>query len=197
MTYLGRLPAYSTPSAWREIRSYKNYIIIGSEAVGSGIQIFDMKKLLNVNAASPVVFDAKDDLTSHFTSLLPLGRSHNVVVNEELGYAATVGALPRTDPNCYGGLNFIDLEDPENPTSLGCASGDGYVQDAQCLVYRGPDARYDGKDICYAYNEDSITIYDVTDKANVTNIISKSTYEGASCMYSPKCPVYLLKKNAC
>lgn len=45
MEYLGRLPQYSVPSIWREIRSYKNYMIIGSEAVGHGVQIFDMTKV--------------------------------------------------------------------------------------------------------------------------------------------------------
>jgi choice-of-anchor B domain-containing protein len=34
-----------------------------------------------------------------------------------------------------------------------------------------------GRDICYAYNEDSLTIYDVTDKTNAT-IISITGYEG-------------------
>jgi hypothetical protein len=45
MVYLGRLPQYSKPIIWREIRAYKNYMIIGSEAVGHNIQIFDMKKV--------------------------------------------------------------------------------------------------------------------------------------------------------
>jgi choice-of-anchor B domain-containing protein len=180
MIYLGRLPQYSTPSQWREIRAYKNYMIIGSEAEGHGIQIFDMTKLLDVDPKSPVVFDAKKDLTSHFNALLPAGRAHNVVVNEELNYAVAVGAQPRTDRNCASGLNFIGLDDPTNPESLGCAKGDGYVHDAQCLVYRGPDERYVGTDICYGYNEDTLTIYNVTDKANTTNIISKISYEGAT-----------------
>jgi hypothetical protein len=48
------------------------------------------------------------------------------------------------------------------------------------LVYRGPDKKYSGRDICYAYNEDTLTIYDVTDKAgNTTNIISRTTFPGA------------------
>ncbi|KAJ4311804.1 hypothetical protein N0V84_010258 [Fusarium piperis] len=180
LIYLGRLPQYSQPSQWREIRTYKNYVIIGSEAVGHGVQIFDLEKLLDIDPAKPVTFDAKKDLTSHFSALLPLGRAHNVVVNEELKYGVAVGAQPRTDPNCLSGLNFFDLTDPANPESLGCAKGDGYVHDAQCLVYRGPDKRYQGRDICYGYNEDTLTIYDVTDKANVTNIISRISYEGAS-----------------
>lgn len=180
MVYLGRLPEYSLPSQWREIRAYKNYMIIGSEAEGHGVQIFDMTKLLDIDPNEPVIFDAKEDLASHFNSLLPLGRAHNVVVNEELNYAVAVGAQPRNDSLCASGLNFIGLDDPTNPEPLGCANGDGYVHDAQCLVYRGPDERYVGTDICYGYNEDSLTIYNVTDKANTTNIISKISYEGAT-----------------
>ena len=45
LIYLGRLPQYSTPIIWREIRGYKNYMVIGSEAVGHNIQIFDMTKV--------------------------------------------------------------------------------------------------------------------------------------------------------
>ena len=45
LLYLGRLPHSSAPSLWRESRGYKNYMIIGSEAVGHGIQIFDMRKV--------------------------------------------------------------------------------------------------------------------------------------------------------
>ena len=46
LIYLGRLPPYSRPSEWREIRGFKNFMIIGSEAEGHGIQIFDMNKVL-------------------------------------------------------------------------------------------------------------------------------------------------------
>jgi hypothetical protein len=72
------------------------------------------------------------------------------------------------------------MTDPANPWSPGCAAGDGYVHDAECLVYRGPDKRYEGRDICYGYNEDTITIYDATNKVgNTTNIISSTTFPGA------------------
>ena len=27
-----------------------------------------------------------------------------------------------------------------------------YVHDAQCIVYRGPDKKYYGRDLCYGYN---------------------------------------------
>lgn len=47
MSYLGRLPQFtgSKPAIWREIRGYKNYMVIGSESEQHGIQIFDMTKV--------------------------------------------------------------------------------------------------------------------------------------------------------
>ena len=45
LEYLGRLPAFSKNSIWREIRSFKHYMVIGSEAENHGIQIFDMNKV--------------------------------------------------------------------------------------------------------------------------------------------------------
>ncbi|KEY64268.1 hypothetical protein S7711_09308 [Stachybotrys chartarum IBT 7711] len=176
LIYLGRLPRYSSNSIWREIRGYRNYVIIGSEASNHGVQIFDWRRLLTVDPASPRVFSNTADLTGRFTGL-PQGSTHNVVVNEERNYGVAVGAVPRTGA-CRSGLIFFDLTNPANPTSPGCAPGDGYVHDAQCLVYRGPDTRYSGRDICYGYNEDTLTIYDVTNKASPV-IISRTSYTGA------------------
>ncbi len=47
LVYLGRLPQPPTaqPSIWREIRGFKHYIVIGSEATNHGVQIFDMSKV--------------------------------------------------------------------------------------------------------------------------------------------------------
>lgn len=33
---IGRLPAYSVPSIWREIRTYKSFVVVGSERVYHG-----------------------------------------------------------------------------------------------------------------------------------------------------------------
>ncbi|KLU85098.1 hypothetical protein MAPG_04130 [Magnaporthiopsis poae ATCC 64411] len=186
LIYLGRLPQYdSIGSNWREIRVLRDHAVIGSEAIKHGVQIFDMKKLLDLDPANPTTF-TQADLTGHWDGL-PVGRTHNIVVNQELNYAIACGSVGgnetvrvRGDLPCRGGLIFLDMSDPSNPTSPGCAAGDGYVHDAQCLVYRGPDLRYQGRDICYGYNEDTLTIYDVTNKVgNVTNIISITTFPGA------------------
>ncbi|KAF1955914.1 hypothetical protein CC80DRAFT_516792 [Byssothecium circinans] len=175
--YLGRLPQYSTPSQWREIRAHNDLMIIGSEAEGHGIQIFDMKKLLTIDPAKPVTFNKLTDLVGHYNKL-PSGRTHNVVTNPAGKYIYSVGAQPRTDA-CRSGIIFIDISDPSKPTNAGCASADGYVHDAQCVFYKGPDTQYLGREICYGYNEDTLTIYDITDKKN-PKVLSVTSYEGAS-----------------
>jgi hypothetical protein len=121
------------------------------------VQIFDLERLLAVRPDSPKMFNCTEDLTALFSGL-PMGRTHNIVINEENKYAVAVGAQPRSD-ECAAGLIFIDLTDPSAPISPGCAAQDGYVHDAQCLVYRGPDSAYVGRDICYGYNEDTLTMY--------------------------------------
>lgn len=159
LVYLGRLPQYGTApkSMWREIKGFKNYVLIGSEAVRHGIQIFDMSKLLKVNPEKPVKFTNERDLTAWWMEGLPLGKSHNVVTNEELNYGAATGFQPREGP--YGaGMIFFDLTNPSKPKLLGGTGIDGYVHDAQCIVYRGPDTKYYGRDICYGYDEDAFTM---------------------------------------
>jgi hypothetical protein len=106
-------------------------MIIGSESLKHNIQIFDMKKLLRLDAKNPVTFSNEKDLTGLFKGL-PDGRTHNVVVNEGSGFVYAVGAMPRTDV-CKSGLIAIDMADPSNPTSPGCASEGGYVHDAQLV----------------------------------------------------------------
>jgi choice-of-anchor B domain-containing protein len=177
LSYLGRLPQVSVPSKWREIRAQNDLMIIGSEAEGHGIQIFDMKKLLNLDPAKPKTFDKLKDLVGHYDKL-PVGRTHNVVTNPKTNFIYSVGAAPRTD-KCGAGIIFIDISDPSKPTNAGCAAQDGYVHDAQCVIYKGPDTQYNGREICYGYNEDTLTIYDVTDKKNPV-VLSITSYEGAA-----------------
>jgi hypothetical protein len=62
------------------------------------------------------------------------------------------------------------MTNPALPTGQGCASQDGYVHDAQCLVYRGPDTKYVGHEICYGYNEDTLTMYEFESSRNAIRL---------------------------
>jgi choice-of-anchor B domain-containing protein len=102
------------------------------------------------------------------------------VINEESGFAYSVGSSGG-GTTCAGGLHMIDIREPKNPKFAGCfahsgtgRSGGGYTHDAQCVTYRGPDARYQGREICIGANENTISIADVTDKANPRPLSSAS-----------------------
>ena len=41
----------------------------------------------------------------------------------------------------------MDVSDPLNPTFAGCFGDDGYVHDAQCTIYTGPDTEHQGKEV--------------------------------------------------
>ena len=101
-----------------------------------------------------------------------VGSVHNIVINEETGFAYAVGSSGGGD-SCGGGLHMIDIREPKNPTFAGCfadertgRSGTGYSHDAQCVIYSGPDTEHHGKEICFGSNETALSISDVTDKEN-------------------------------
>ncbi|KAJ7146546.1 hypothetical protein C8R44DRAFT_600217 [Mycena epipterygia] len=178
VAYLGRLATQTNTSTWRDIKVIGDHAYIGSEALGHGIQVFDLTKLLDASlVAQPKEFSIHTDMAAHYDSL-PLGASHNIVAHEKKNLIVAVGSVPRNH-SCAAGLIFVDVTDPTNPTSAGCAGADGYVHDAQCLTYYGPHTEYVGTDVCYAFNEDSFTIYNITDPAEAL-IISTTPYYGVS-----------------
>ena len=80
--------------------------------------------------------------------------------------------------SCRGGLWMVDVSNPKKPSSPGCASQGGYVHDAQCVTYTGPDLQYHGREICFGFNENAMVIYDVTVKLS-PQIISRTGYNGS------------------
>ncbi|MFC3193892.1 choice-of-anchor B family protein [Marinicella sediminis] len=159
--YLGYLPTASSNSLWRDIKTYANHAFIVSEASGHGMQVFDLTQLRNV-PAPPVTFTA----TANYNEF---GNAHNIVINEDSGYAYAVGA------NCSGGLHMVDISIPTTPVNMGCFSADGYTHDAQCVIYTGPDVEHNGQELCFNSNEDTLTIVDVTDKTSPVQI-SRTPY---------------------
>ena len=169
--YLGNLPTQTGNSTWRDIKTYNNHAFIVSEASGHGMQVFDLRQLRNV-ANPPATFSA----TTHYDGF---GSAHNLVINPSTGFAYGVGTR-NADDSCNGGLHMVNISNVSNPQFAGCYSADGYTHDAQCVVYTGPDTDYTGgspREICFNYNEDTLTIVDVTDKSD-PQLISRRGYTG-------------------
>jgi choice-of-anchor B domain-containing protein len=104
-----------------------------------------------------------------------------------LSASGTISANPDANPCDGGGLHMVDIRDPKNPTFAGCFDDEGYVHDAQCVTYSGPDDRYEGRELCFNANPgssigDAVTIVDVTDHANP--VMVSQVFEGEPATYS-------------
>jgi|JRYF01.1.fsa_nt_gb choice-of-anchor B domain-containing protein len=165
---LGFLPSHGGGSdAWRDIKVYADHAFIVADGAGNpthGLQVFDLRTLRGLPAGSTLAE------TAHLGGF---GPAHNIAINEDTGYAYIVGSN-----RCSGGLYMVDVSSPQAPAYAGCFSADGYTHDTQCVVYAGPDTAYTGREICVAYNEDTVTVVDVTNKAN-PQMLSRTPYAGA------------------
>ncbi|MCH9659523.1 MAG: choice-of-anchor B family protein [Bacteroidetes bacterium] len=159
--YLGKLPTHTTSSSWRDVKTYNNHAFVVSEAGGHGMQVFDLTRLRNV--ANPPETFTED---AHYGGF---GSAHNIVINEDTGYAYPVGASAFN-----GGPIFINIQNPLNPQAEGGYGTDAYSHDAQVVTYTGPDSDYTGREIMIGSNADEVVIVDITDKANPVNISSIS-----------------------
>ena len=160
--YLGKLPTETSASTWRDIKVYQDHAFVVSEATGHGMQVFDLAKLRNLNNP-PETFEP-DAVYSAF------GSAHNIVINEDTGYAYAVGTS-----TFEGGPHFINIQDPKNPQPAGGYEEGLYSHDAQVVTYTGPDTDYTGREILIGSNVDEVVLVDITDKTN-PQAISTITY---------------------
>jgi choice-of-anchor B domain-containing protein len=169
---LGILPTYSTQGGefWRDVKVYADHAFVVSEYDNHGLQVLDLRQLRDIDRSSiPVTFAE----AAHYDVF---GNAHNIAINEETGYAYVVGS-----DQCAGGLHMVDVSDPVNPAFAGCFGGHGYTNDAQCVVYSGPDTDYSGHEICFGANANfdgtpflnTLSIADVTDKSNPIGIANE------------------------
>jgi choice-of-anchor B domain-containing protein len=169
--YLGNLPRKTVDSLWHSVKVYRNHLYVVSEAADHGMQVFDLTRLRDV--ASPQTFAE----TAYYNNF---GRAHTIAVNEETGYAYAAGSRPgpgRTIgvDTCGLGLHVVDIRNPAAPAFAGCVDEDGYTHETQCVIYRGPDAQHNGREVCFNANEDTLTVVDVTDKS-APRQLSRTTY---------------------
>jgi choice-of-anchor B domain-containing protein len=166
------------PSAWREMKTYKDHAFIVSDGAGPhGMQIFDLTRLRTMKP-QPNGLPQKVEADLIYRNVNSV---HDMVINEESGFAYPVGSSSG-GTTCGGGLHMIDIREPKNPKFVGCFADTetgrartGYIHDAQCVNYKGPDKRYKGHEICIGSNETAISIQDVTDKSK-PRVISRATY---------------------
>ncbi|WP_435578522.1 choice-of-anchor B family protein [Gilvibacter sp.] len=153
VVYLGKLPTFTDPSIWRDIKVYDNHAFIVSEADGHGMQVFDLTRLRTVSSP-PVTFDED----AHYSGF---GSAHNIAINEDTGFAYAIG----TD-TFSGGIHMVNIQSPLSPQFAGGYADSGYTHDAQIVTYSGPDGTHTGKELFFGSNEDVVVIVDVTDKDN-------------------------------
>ena len=183
-TYLGELPNPAVrQEIWHDIKVYENHAFIVSESEPHGMTVFDLTRLRDVTEAQQWDRDTFYPLSS---------AAHNVVINEDSGFAYIVGGNSTlvVPDQCLSGLHMVDIRDPKNPTFAGCYSAEGgpgtaartvgdpvqehspaaYVHDTDCVIYEGPDERYTGREICFNSAENKLVVADVTDKANPVTV---------------------------
>lgn len=171
--YIGYLPTATFGILWRDVKVIDHYAYIVAEAAGHGIQVFDLRRLeSNVFENTPVVFNADANYTD-------FGNAHNIVADTANKYVYAVGS-----DTFAGGLHVVDVSEPLNPVFAGGTEEDGYTHDAQVVNYTGPDINYQGREICFAANENTITIIDVTDKSDMV-VISQAEYDDVA--YTHQC----------
>ncbi|MFN2467536.1 MAG: choice-of-anchor B family protein [Gaiellaceae bacterium] len=152
---------------WRELEVFDNHVYIVQDLTGAGLQIFDLTKLRS--AVPGVVYGPLD-----YTRDTSFGRAHTITINQDTGFAYVQGST-----TCNAGPRMFDLNvNPKAPVFVGCVGMDGYTHDSQCVVYHGPDTTYTGREICALYNEDTLTMVDVTDKAAPV-MLSRNCYSTA------------------
>ncbi|HSK16893.1 MAG TPA: choice-of-anchor B family protein [Gaiellaceae bacterium] len=175
---LGILPSHSLAGGgfWRDIKVYKDQMYVVSEHTGHGMQVFDLRTLRN----DPPGYTTYAE-TAHYAGF---GNAHNLNITEDTGYLYAVGSA-----TCGGGLHMVDISTPASPAFAGCFADHGYVHDTQCVVYKGPDRDYKGREICFNSNAEvvqnpppgsdpvinAVAIVDVTNKMSPV-VISRTEY---------------------
>ncbi|HYO15087.1 MAG TPA: choice-of-anchor B family protein [Thermoanaerobaculia bacterium] len=166
---LGWLLGVAMDQPNREVNVYGNhaYIVADGSGADNGIQVFDLTQLRG-RSGPPVSFPVTSRLAS-------AGKVHTFTVNSETGFGYGQGGT-------CGGLRTIDLRDPANPRDLGCWRHNvhSYIHDSQCVIYRGPDDRFRGREICFASAAGALLVLDVTDKSAPPRPLGETSYPGNS-----------------
>jgi choice-of-anchor B domain-containing protein len=170
--YLGRLPLKAPGGVliWQEIEILNDTAYIVCDLDPCGLQIFDLNRLRGAESALPVW---RPDV------VMPFGTAHSIDSNPETNHLFLNGPAV-----AVGTPVILDVSQPLAPVPVGVIADDGYTHDSLCRNYKGPDKDHKGHEICFNFNEDSVTIYDVTANPQQPVLLSRNTYESASYTHS-------------
>ncbi|HEX5757622.1 MAG TPA: choice-of-anchor B family protein [Thermoanaerobaculia bacterium] len=169
---VGYLPGITTRAPNREVNVYRDHALIAADGAGAhGLQIFDLTQLRRLRGPR-----AQLRPTSVYQGV---GRVHTITVNPDTGFAYANGS---DRANC--GFHMLDVRRPRTPVFAGCYTHPTYtyVHDSQCVVYRGPDTRFSGHEVCFGSSvggggTGALVIVDVSDKG-APRLLAAQTYQG-------------------
>lgn len=187
--YLGHVVNNGAPLVWFDIKINNDHAYIVSESVGMGMKILDLT-LLDALPGVPAGTTVPLPVTAYPIELV----AHNVVIDEDsdmlylvgsgaalgLGSVCTTDAPTTTD---NAGLHALDISVPQVPVYLGCHTEEGYVHDAQCTTYTGPDTDHTGKSICVTAHEEGVAWVDMSDPADPVTIFDTATAANSDELY--------------
>lgn len=166
--YLGVLTKPDGTAIWQDVEVYKDHAFVVCDLGPCGMMVFDLARLRGVQAPQTWT----PDLVYPVTAI-----THTIDINPETGFAYLNGAYLSAP------THVVNVSIPKAPVPAGVIGDDGYSHDTHCRIYRGPDARFAGKEICFSFNEDTINVYDVSNKLNPVRL-ARVTYERASYVHS-------------
>ncbi|MDQ3981440.1 MAG: choice-of-anchor B family protein, partial [Actinomycetota bacterium] len=155
---------------WQEIEILNDHLYAVCDLAPCGLQVFDLSRLRGVESALPVW---RPDV------VVPLGSAHSIDSNPETNHIFVNGGGV-----VVGTPVIFDVSQPLAPVPVGAMTDDGYTHDSLCRNYHGPDKAYKGNEICFNFNEDTVTIYDVTSNPTRPVQLARETYETASYVHS-------------
>lgn len=169
--YVGRMvgkPDMALP--WIELEILNDHVYAVCDLSPCGLQIFDLKRLRGPEAALPVW---RPDV------VLPIGTAHSIASNPETNRIFINGTALVAGPTM-----IMDVTQPLAPVPVGAMADDGYSHDSLCTNYKGPDKARKGNEICFQFNEDTVTIYDVTANPTAPEQLARETYKTASYIHA-------------
>ena len=187
--FLGKIQSQD-PAAigniWGDPATFGNYGYFVTENVPSRIVIVDFSGLDALGPASSP--DTPLPAPASFWSGGGYLSSHNIFINQDSGFAYVAGVRLDAAGNACGNPSparfntlILDLDaDPMNPSVAACLDNVG-EHDFYVVNYTGPDPDYQGSEIAFVFDGRDRTgaaiggfteIWDVTDKANISQLAS-------------------------